>query len=405
MTGLNNGCKAKKIPVAGETGMREGKDSGSSYEERRTTPVLFLLNMLDVGGSERKIVRIANDLHRREYKIHLAYFNKPDYLRKDLDPDIPVVFLNRAGKVSMRALRRLKKYVRIQGITRIICVNLYPLLYGMTVAYLRGRQDTSCVVLVNTTDLLGAKAPRLMTLYAPLLRRADKVVFGCEYQLEQWVNQYGLPKSKCEYIYNGVDVHWYSMAVEHAKDDLRRSLGLNAGDLVVGSVGVLRPEKQYKDLIRAVERLARNNDSLRAVIVGDGPERVELERFVNDRDLKDKVVFLGEVLDVRPILAIMDVFVLTSVTETFSNAALEAMSMGKPVILTNIGGAQEMVREGRNGYLYKKGNVDELVVLLKRLLGDLELRGRLGENARRIVGEKFTFSRMVDQYEGLLRDI
>jgi len=387
--------------------MRKEKDG--MYEIRRdnqTAPFLFLLNTLEIGGSEWKIVRIINELRRRGRNVHIAYLNRPETLLQEVSPGTPVICLHRAGKISLRAFGRLRNYVTSREISRIICVNLYPMLYAMPVMYFGGRQTMSCAVLVNTTEYLSVKETYQMLLYSRLLRRANKVVFGCQTQLEQWVRTHRLARSKCQYIYNGVDEDWFSMPVVRAEiDKLRKGTGLDMDHFVVGNVGQLTPKKQHKDFIRAIGQLAEDGIKVRGVIVGEGPERPELERFLKERNLGDRVLLLGEMADARPALAMIDVFVLTSAGETFSNAALEAMSMGKPVILSDVGGAREMVCNGQNGYLYEKGNVSELVLLVKKLLQNSETRQRVGENARRTVMEKFSFVRMVDQYEKLISEV
>ncbi|MDQ3776329.1 MAG: glycosyltransferase [Pseudomonadota bacterium] len=104
----------------------------------------------------------------------------------------------------------------------------------------------------------------------------------------------------------------------------------------------------------------------------------------------------------RPALLAMDVFVLTSkAVETFSNAALEAMAMARPVVLSDVGGAREMVSEGKNGYVYPKGDVERLAQILKLIHDRPHLRQALGDVGRVMVEERFSFSQMVDEYERL----
>jgi glycosyltransferase involved in cell wall biosynthesis len=109
--------------------------------------------------------------------------------------------------------------------------------------------------------------------------------------------------------------------------------------------------------------------------------------------------------DVRPVLAILDVFVLPSLyIETFSNAALEAMAMGTPVVLSRIGGAAEMVRDGEEGYLLEPHDLAlRLPDLLERLARDPQLRERMSANARSRVERKFGFQNMVARYASLIR--
>jgi glycosyltransferase involved in cell wall biosynthesis len=115
------------------------------------------------------------------------------------------------------------------------------------------------------------------------------------------------------------------------------------------------------------------------------------------------VTFAGAQSDVRPALSAMDVFVLPSHTETFSNAALEAMAMAKPVILSKVGGASEMVRDGIDGFtLEARALHDTLPVLLARLREDQDLRESLGRAARERIARDFSLDGMVARYASLV---
>jgi glycosyltransferase involved in cell wall biosynthesis len=239
-----------------------------------------------------------------------------------------------------------------------------------------------------------------MLIYAPLLRRAEKIIFGCRAQLELWCARYRLDEERCQVIYNGVDERKFP-AEENAKPSIS-GLRLDGTEFVIGTVGTLRKQKNHVELLAALARLQELRGNFRAIIVGEGSERAGLEQRIRELGLEDRVSLLGELEDVRPILKIIDVFVLTSITETFSNAALEAMSMGKAVILSDTGGAREMVQHGKCGYVYPPGDIATLAALMERLATDVKTRHALGGSARSAVLEKFTDARMLVEYEQIL---
>ncbi|MFT6958882.1 MAG: glycosyltransferase involved in cell wall biosynthesis [Halieaceae bacterium] len=363
---------------------------------------LFLLSSLGIGGSERKVVRIANALNHRGHDIHLAWLNTPETLRSEIAPGIPSLCLERRGKFSWAALRRLQHYVRMHGITRIICVNLYPILYARALRLLLRGAAPSCVILVNTTEFPTRRAELKMMLYAPLIRGVNEIVFGCGYQLGLWVDRYRLPDDKCRYIHNGVDSDHFSAHSLGPKDGgYRDAFGLGVEDFVVGTVGKLRPEKQQSDLIEAVAILHERGVHAFVLLAGSGEMESTLKKKAMDKGIAHKILFLGDLGDVRPLLASIDVFVLTSVSETFSNATLEAMAMSRPVVLSDVGGAREMVWESVNGQTYPVHDVERLGTILEGLAADPAAACRMGEEARRIAVEKFSFSHMVDEYERL----
>jgi glycosyltransferase involved in cell wall biosynthesis len=365
---------------------------------------LLLLNNLGIGGSERKSVRIANALRQAGHHIHLAYLNAPHTLRGDLDPDLPAVHLERKGKFSFSALGRLKRYAVERQISHVACVNLYPLLYAQAVAWQLGKRAPVVSALINTTDFHARTEQRQMIVYAPLLRRATYLVFGCRLQQNQWQERYRLPSANSRVIYNGVDpAHFNPAAVAQTREELRRRYGLPLDAFIVITVGQLRPEKRQTDLVQAVATLASRGLRIHALLVGDGDERGAIERCIADLGVRDRVHLAGADDDVRPFLKLADAFVLTSTAvETFSNAALEAMAMGLPVILSRIGGAAEMVEVGRNGFLYSPGVVTELAGHIAALAGDAVLTATMGRAAMTRLQGSLGFARMLDEYRAML---
>lgn len=365
---------------------------------------LLLLSNLQIGGSERKSVRIANALRQGGHDIHLAYLSAPDTLRGSLDPALPVLHLQRAGKFSLPALGRLTRYLAERRISHVACVNLYPLLYAHLAAWQLGKRAPELSVQVNTTDFRTRRDERQMIVYAPLLRRTKHLVFGCRLQQDRWVERYRLPAANSRIIYNGVDLDCFaSAAIAQTREQLRQRYGLPADAFVAVSVGQLRPEKQHVHLVQAVAALVSRGLPVRALLAGEGGERASIERCIAGLGVREHVRLLGAIDDVRPVLKAADAFVLSSTAvETFSNAALEAMAMGLPVVLSNIGGAAEMVNAGQNGFLYAPGEIAMLAERLAVLATDAALAKSMGRAARLQVKERFGLTRAVDAYRRLL---
>lgn len=362
--------------------------------------VIFLLDSLAVGGSELKTVRIANALAQRGAAIHIGYLNTPDTLLGQLTQPVGRTFLDRRGKFSWKSVRRLAEYVHAHRVKRVVAVNLYPLLYAYSLRLVMGKSAPACIAAINTTEFHERKHALQMAIYAPLLRRLDSVVFGCRYQMDVWVKRYKLSEARCTVIYNGVDCDQFSPINGTAlAGDVRLQLMPNA--LVVGTVGKFRPEKRQQDLIEAIRIVRARGTPVAALLVGSGNEEATLKDLTHARGLENSVHFLGQLEDVRPALAAMDVFVLTSFSETFSNAALEAMAMGKPVILSDVGGAREMVQDGANGRLYPAMDVECLADLIDEMAAHREQLAAMGAEARKICVERFSFARMIERYRML----
>lgn len=361
---------------------------------------LFVLDTLGVGGSERKIIFVANKLAENGYRVHLAFLNLNTDISDTINSSIGVKNLDRKGKFDIKAVKEIKRYIQNNGIKVIWSVNLYPMIY----AYLatRGDPDVRFIGSSNITKFRNNYERLKMFIYVPIIWRLDVFVFGSERQKIEWQRIYPLRKTECVTIHNGVDTRKFSLASMNPQKLLaRRQLRLTEHSLVIVMVAQFRVEKAHEDLLSAVKASIDQRRNIQVLLVGGGELEGAIRAMTSDLGISDRVVFAGVLDDVRPALLAADVFALTSWSETFSNAALEAMAMEVPVILSDTGGAGEMVEEGVNGFLYPPGNIRSLVSRIDAML-DAGQRRKMGREARRIVEERFSSESMVKKYSDII---
>ena len=363
--------------------------------------VVFLLGNLTDGGSETKTVKLANRLSNKGMKVHLIYLGAPHTLRSAIEDSVAVEFLDRRGKFSFRALRRLKDYVISNDIESIFCVNLYPLIYGWPICrFAAGRRR--CIAAMNTYEFNTLRDRFFMLIYGFILRRCELVIFGSHAQQKLWIRKYRLRQDKNVVIYNGVDADHFRNSGT-ASEVSRASLGIDEDAIVIGCVAHLRPEKSHVDLLAAMKLLTDQSDrNVVLLLIGDGPEEQQLRRYTTTHNLSKCVRFCGGVRDVRPYLGMTDLFVMPSSTEVFSNAILEAMSVGLPVVCTAVGGSVEMVVNGETGITYPRHDVNSLVDSLQKLMINNEKREQFGRRGAARVREVFSIERMDDQYAKII---
>ena len=238
------------------------------------------------------------------------------------------------------------------------------------------------------------------------MNRARKIIFGCNAQLQIWRKRYSLQIAKCSVIYNGVDIDAFSPVVPGLTNAAGSACGIDLGpdDFAIGAVGKFRPEKNHVELVTALAQLQASIPSAKLVIVGEGEEQDRILQKIRDLNLENRVILPGRLHDVRPVLMAIDVYVQPSISETFSNAALEAMAVGKAVVLSDTGGTREMVEFGATGFFYATGDIDSLVSILAQLAKDRDALRKVGEQARQSVVERFSFAKMVTDYERVLGD-
>jgi glycosyltransferase involved in cell wall biosynthesis len=363
---------------------------------------LFVLNNLGIGGSERKIVRLANRLKDEGVNVALACLNGPYLLEQGIRQDVPCEKLERRGKFSFAALWKLRRLLERDRPPTVISVNLYQALYvALATRLLPYRPRT--VALVNTSTFRGHRLWKRM--YQFVLARFDLTVHGSEAQRRFWMRA-GCDASKnSTVIYNGVDSdHFEYTGSLEAGRRLRASLGVKADALLIGTVGMCRPEKNQGVLLTTLHSLRAARVDAHLVIAGNGPLLDSLKRRATDLGIADRVHFIGAVEDVRPVLAALDVFALPSIAvESFSNAALEAMAMGRPVILSDIGGAREMINDGVEGYVVSPTELAaRMPAIVAALYADRRRRQQMGAAARARAVSCFSVPAMVAGYRGLL---
>ena len=219
--------------------------------------------------------------------------------------------------------------------------------------------------------------------------------------LARWlVEQVRVPARKVRTIYNGVDTERYAGGDRPAA---RRALGIPMDWAVAGTVGRLDPVKDQIGLIRSFARSTHTGRSA-LLIAGDGPSRRQLEATVNELGLGDRVRLLGERDDIPLILHALDVFVLSSIGEGISNAILEAMATGLPVIATRVGGNSELVRDGLTGRLIEPRHPEALAEALTTYFDDpVRARAHVAAGRERAL-EEFGLERMLAAYVALYRE-
>jgi len=173
------------------------------------------------------------------------------------------------------------------------------------------------------------------------------------------------------------------------------------GGRVIGTLGRLVPQKGHDVLVEALTELP----DARAVIVGEGPSRAELEQLARRLGVDDRLELPGWSDDAPGYLPTFDVFVLPSRDEGLPLAMLEAMLAGVPVVASDVGSIREAIEHDRSGMLVPAGDPHALAVAVRLLLDDAELRARLAEAARTTVSSSFTAQVMASRYEQIYDEV
>jgi glycosyltransferase involved in cell wall biosynthesis len=163
--------------------------------------------------------------------------------------------------------------------------------------------------------------------------------------------------------------------------------------------------KRTDDVLLSLKLLRERGVDACLCMVGDGPDREQVERRAHELGIVRDTLFLGYQEDVAPFYAAFDAFLLTSANEGTPVTTIEALASGMPVVATRVGGVPDVVRDGVDGFLVETGAVDDLAERLARLAADPELRRRMGSAGRERVVPRYAVSRLIDDVDRLYRSL
>jgi glycosyltransferase involved in cell wall biosynthesis len=239
-----------------------------------------------------------------------------------------------------------------------------------------------------------------------LCLRAFDHVFAVSPDLAASARRCGVAPARVSLLYNGVDDTRFRRHGPPAGAALRRELGVPAGRHVIATVSRLAAAKGLEVALDAFSRLVAAGVDAELWITGDGPEREPLRKRASALSIASRVRFLGHRADVRPVLEASDLLLSASWREGTPNSVLEALAMEVAVVATAAGGVGELVRDGDSGRLCAAGDAAALAAAMRQLLGDGDLRARLGRAGRRLVQSEYSLAertrREIEVYDRLL---
>lgn len=360
--------------------------------------LLLLIPTLDRSGAEKQLTLLAARLPRSEFSVHVVALTRSGPYAADLAAaGIPVTVLNKRFKCDPFAWLRLRKLLKdLQPDvlhTWLFAANSYGRLAACS--------SPRIPVIVSERCVDSWKTGWQLWLDRRLIGRTTRLV-GNSQSVADFYRNLGVPSEKLDVIYNGIDLLDYPPG---ARDIARQELGIKPESHVVGFVGRLANQKRLVDLIWAFELIRVMHGEVVFVMIGDGPERQQLEYFAHRLEISDRVKFLGHREDAQRFLPAFDVFWLASDFEGLSNSIMEAMAAGLPVVASDIPPNRELVIPEKTGYLVPIGNRVAYAQLAERLLLDPALARQFGAAGRERIASHFSVEQMVESYSRLYQEV
>lgn len=406
--------------------------TGEAYQARTLPTICHVIPSLEMGGMERVAGSLMASFEGRGHRICLFCTDREGELFGSAHAAAKLCGRRRRCllKVDWRVVSKLRRFVRDNDVQILHAHNLMAHMYSVLAAI---GSRVSVVVTVHGLAYFGTK--RIHRLQKLLSLRTARVICVSDSILRVAVGRRCFRQWQLAVIRNGIQMERFVRRSISSTSAARQRLGVPAGAFVVGSVGRFAEVKNYPMMVRAFARFVKKEeaetgtsmwsvkcqadaewprlptlrrfDALRfmLILVGDGPERANIERAISECGITGSVLLPGMQEDIVPWLDTMDVFCLSSRTEGTSLSMLEAGAVGLPAVATRVGGNGEVIDDGVTGQLVPEGDEDALACALKKLSGDREMNGRMGSAAAVRIRDRYSLEGMADQYAMLYADV
>ncbi len=372
-----------------------------SMASRNLPLVVHVVHSLEGGGTERFLLSLLRAFDHHTMRHVVVTLRDAGSLAAQLPDEVACIALGAVGRSRTSGFHLAR-----------VCARLRPSLIHARNTCTWSDAVMACMLVPGAKLVLGFHGLQSggdfsrRDRYAVRIARALGASFTSVSELgqRQMARQLRLPLQRIAHLPNGIDPGRFDAHATQTRHLVRESLGYLPHERVIGIVGSLTAVKGHDLLLTAFANTARTIPAIRLLVVGDGPLRGALEATARELSIHDRVHFSGWRDDVPALLGAMDTYVCASRSEGMSNALLEAMACGLPVIATSVGDHPTMIRDGIDGLMVPPNDAQSLTSAIILILETPELAHRLGAAARSRAGS-FDLQRSVAAYQQFYRSL
>ena len=363
--------------------------------------ILFVIDSLRFGGAQRQLVELIKGLHYRRHDVHLVSLkkDKEGYAEILTALGIELFYYYRTFNYDLKPVFIISQHIKNNQIDLVHSFMTVGGLMGMLAAKLTERPIV-CSALRDAKD-----SDFMMKIEHKILARFTNTFVANS--RAGFTNRFKRMKPHFRVVYNGVDFSRFEAETDILK--LKYELGLSDFKYVIGMVASLSERKDHETLLDAAPLVIQVFPDTCFLLVGDGLNREYLVNKAIKQGLEKNIIFLGYRSDVDQIIRLPDVSVLLSNSdvhlEGISNAIMESMAVGVPVIASEGGGTDEIVINDINGILVPAKNSQKTADAIIELLRDKNKAEKLANKAKITARRMFNLKRYVDDYENIYREL
>ncbi|MFC1747520.1 glycosyltransferase [Pseudomonadota bacterium] len=354
-----------------------------------------------IGGTEQVIKNLVENSDTDKVDASILCIESPlgPFADDLLAKNISVEAFSRSPGFDRSLITQIRNYLKQHKIDVLHCHQYTPWIYGVLAAL----PTKTKVVFTEHGRFHPDSSTWKRKLINPLLHLITAGTTAISKATKEALATYeNLPAKDIQVIYNGIA----PLVIDQQKvEQLRTELGIGTNTLCLGTVARLDPIKNHPMMLKAFRKVLDSGIDAKLIIVGDGEMRTTITNLITELKLEQHVIMTGYESKPQNHLALMDIYLLSSLSEGTSMTLLEAMSISKPCVVTNAGGNPEIIEQNFNGLVTPNEDADAFANAIITIAGDSKLKERMAGESRKRFEQLFSASSMIDQFQALYKKI
>ena len=361
------------------------------------TSVMHITYDMRIGGTEMVIKNIIEGSNDSLFDMSIFCIESPlgPFADDLLAKGIQITSHARKPGFDFDLVKAIRRHIKLNNIDVLHCHQYTPYVYGVLAAI----GTKTKVIFTEHGRFYPDTSSWKRKLINPLLNRFTATTTAISAATKEALVVYeNFPAKSIEVVYNGIaPLHYDAQEVVR----LKKYYMIADDELCLGTIARLDPIKNHTVMLKAFRQVIDAGISAKLVIVGDGEERQNIETLVQQLNLSSQVILTGYEAKPQALLAMMDIYLLSSLSEGTSMTLLEAMSLGKPCVVTDAGGNAEVIQHNINGLVTANDHTEQFSAAIKLLALSNEKRRHFGQHATQIFQQKFSREIMLTSYLNL----